>query len=141
MNLENIIYQLTQAWDEKKNFEYSENGLNIQLNQDENSTYLSVTYSDLEERVEEKVNEFEEFLKELDDDLFVEVCDRLGSDKVNSITETLNGSDLDLILESIDQFKLALSKVAYNKIIEHEKEIKKLTNYVRTDSTNTNTSC
>lgn len=138
MNLENIIDQLTQALNERKDFIYSENGLNIELKQTDNSTSISVEYNN---EAKNLVDEFDNYVREIDDELFVDVCEELGNDKVRSIQDNLNQDNLDLIRESISEFNYALSKVSSNKIKKHREEIKKLAKYVRVDSIDENYSC
>lgn len=138
MNLENIIDQLTQALNERKDFIYSENGLNIELKQTNNSTSISVEYNN---EAKNLVDEFDNYVREIDDELFVDVCEELGNNKVRSIQDNLNQDNLDLIRESISEFNYALSKVSSNKIKEYKEEIKKLAKYVRVDSIDKNYSC
>jgi hypothetical protein len=69
------------------------------------------------------VGEFQEFLEQLDDDLFVDTCDLLGNDTIKRIQTGLDSDDIESQRLSILKFKEALKVVASNKI-------KQLTQYV-----------
>ena len=63
-----------------------------------------------------ELEEFVDYLEKIDDDLFVEVCETLGTEKINQIQECLNSSERDTVLSGMLLFKNTLSKVLKNKI-------------------------
>ena len=54
--------------------------------------------------------------EELDDDLFVSVCEFLGNDELKRIQECIYSDNIDSVRAGIIKFKKALSTVAKNKI-------------------------
>jgi hypothetical protein len=89
----------------------------ISANSDDNSLSIHI------EKAPSLTEEFQDFLEQLDDDLFVDTCDLLGNDTINRIQTGLDSDDIESQRLSILKFKEALKVVASNKI-------KQLTQYV-----------
>lgn len=119
MTLEEILNQVL----ENKDFEYSNNGLNIKSKSDDNSISIEISYNKESSAAEKESEKFTEFLNELDDNLFIEVCDSMGDSEVHRIQDCLMSNSLDTVRSGIIKFKQELSKVVQNKI-------KKLEQYV-----------
>ncbi len=92
-----------------KNGEYNKDGLKIKVNLKDNSLNIEIQYQE-----DNKLENFTKFLEKIDDNLFVEVCERLGRDKIREIENYINNSDtIDL---GIQLFKDTLYSAVMDKI-------------------------
>ena len=132
---EDQFRELVKAINENKPYKYNKDGLTIESNSGDNYLNLVIAYDeDKKEKnlANRETTEFQTFLESLDDDLFTDVCEYLND--IQEIQDCLNSSKLETVRAGINKFKNALSEVAKNKI-------KELMPYVRTDCTNTHSSC
>ena len=103
------LEQLIKTVAENGEFNYNKHGLNIKASQKDNSLNIEIQYQE-----DDKLTEFTKFLERIDDDLFVEVCEKLGKDQINIIQKYLDSSDtIDL---GIQLFKDTLYSVVMDKI-------------------------
>lgn len=107
---ENQFNELVKAINENRYYEYSNDGFTLKSNSDENSLRIEISYKDNEARA------FQREIEELDDDLFVSVCEFLGNDELKRIQECIYSDNIDSVRAGIIKFKKALSTVAKNKI-------------------------
>lgn len=107
---ENQFNELVKAINENRYYEYSNDGFTLKSNSDENSLRIEVSYKDNEARA------FQREIEELDDDLFVSVCEFLGNGELKRIQECIYSDNIDSVRAGIIKFKKALSTVAKNKI-------------------------
>lgn len=107
---ENQFNELVKAINENRYYEYSNDGFTLKSNSDENSLRIEISYKDNEARALQRE------IEELDDDLFVSVCEFLGNDELKRIQECIYSDNIDSVRAGIIKFKKALSTVAKNKI-------------------------
>lgn len=107
---ENQFNELVKAINENRYYEYSNDGFTLKSNSDENSLRIEISYKDNEARA------FQREIEELDDDLFVSVCEFLGNDELKRIQKCIYSDNIDSVRAGIIKFKKALSTVAKNKI-------------------------
>ena len=107
---ENQFNELVKAINENRYYEYSNDGFTLKSNSDENSLRIEISYKDNEARA------FQREIEELDDDLFVSVCEFLGNGELKRIQECIYSDNIDSVRAGIIKFKKALSTVAKNKI-------------------------
>ena len=108
--------ELFNALAENKEYNYSENGLTISAKSSDGCTSIQISYEEPKDLAKEEAEDFKEFLNNLDDDLFTDVCDSLGQETVTRIHNCLNSEDLEAIRSGILRFKKELKEVLVNKI-------------------------
>ena len=108
--------ELFDALAENGEYNYSENGLTISAKSSDGCTSVQISYEEPKDLVKEEAEDFKEFLNNLDDDLFTDVCDSLGQETVTRIHNCLNSEDLEAIRSGILRFKKELKEVLVNKI-------------------------
>lgn len=121
--LEKILTSLK----EQKDYEYHQNGLNISTQFTDDGFTITCDYSDI---FSNEKDEFEEYVENLDGNLYEAVVETLGVDKVKAMTNCLASSDIETVRSAISLFKNTVKKVAREMIADHEVEIKNLKQYV-----------
>lgn len=121
--LEKILTSLK----EQKDYEYHQNGLNISTQFTDDGFTITCDYSDI---FSNEKDEFEEYVENLDGNLYEAVVETLGVDKVKAMTNCLASSDIETVRSAISLFKNTVKKVAKEMIADHEAEIKNLKQYV-----------
>ena len=69
---------------------------------------------------------FLELIKEIDDNLFVEVCENLGPDLINKMQDAINGTNLEAARSAILRFKSEASKLLISRINYYKECLVKL---------------
>lgn len=118
-NLEKLMdfkqfQELFDALAENGEYNYSENGLNISAKSSDGCTSLQISYE--EPSTKKEVEDFEKYLENLDDDLFVETCESLGNDNVVKINQCLKSNNIESVRSAIMRFKTELKEILNNKI-------------------------
>lgn len=107
--------QLIKAINANQEYEYQNDGLFIKA--DGNSLCLTIAYDQKESKLaEQESEEFQSFLTSLDDELFIDVCEKLGENNLQSIQACLASDKLDTVRAGVNKFKMTLSQVVKNKI-------------------------
>lgn len=114
---EDQFRELVKAINENREYNYENNGLKINSKSDDNSLQLSIAYDGGEGNlVKKELDNFQNYLKNLDDDLFTEICDALGNSEIQKIQNCLNSDKLETIRAAIIKFKNFANKIITNKI-------------------------
>lgn len=118
-NLEKLMdfkqfQELFDALAENGEYNYSENGLNISAKSSDGCTSLQISYE--EPSAKKEVEDFEKYLENLDDDLFVETCESLGNENVVKINQCLKSNNIESVRSAIMRFKTELKEILTNKI-------------------------
>lgn len=116
---EDQFRELVKAINENREYNYEENGLKINANSNDNSLQLSIAYDkDKKENslVQKELDNFQNYLKDMDDDLFTEVCDALDNEEIQKIQNCLNSNKLETVRAAIIKFKNAARKIIARKI-------------------------
>lgn len=108
--------ELFNALAENKEYNYSENGLNISAKSSDGCTTLKVSYEEPKKSAKSESEDFKKFIESLDDDLFTDVCESLGGDNLTRITNCLNSNDVESVRSGVLRFKQELKDVLNNKI-------------------------
>lgn len=124
MNLETLLNEdqfreLVKAINENGEYNYENNGLKINVKSDDNSLQLSIAYDEDKKEgdlVKKELDNFQNYLKDLDDDLFTEICDALGNSEIQKIQSCLNSHKLETVRAAIIKFKNFANKIITNKI-------------------------
>lgn len=74
-----------------------------------------------------EAEDFREYIESLDDELFIEVCESLGRDKLTQITNCLNSKDIESVRSGILRFKQELKDILTDKIDYYQECLGNLT--------------
>jgi hypothetical protein len=118
MDLENLVLgQFQELFDviaENGEYEYSENGLNISAKSSDGNITVQVSYE--APNAKSEAQDFQEFIKNIDDDLFTDVCESLGGEQLSRIANCLNSNDVEAVRSAVLRFKQELRNVLVKKI-------------------------
>ena len=101
---------------ENGEFNYSENGLNISAKSSDNALSLQVSYETPKPTAKSEAQDFQKFIETIDDELFTDVCESLGSDQLSRIANCLNSDDVESVRSGVLRFKKEMREVLNNKI-------------------------
>lgn len=98
------------------------------LNAIQNENCIKITENGvfIEIPVLKEKNEFKNFIQELDDEIFVETCERIGN--IATLQKCLDSNDIESIRSAILRFKNELKNVLSDKINEYTKCLNCLNN-------------
>lgn len=116
---EDQFRELVKAINENREYNYENNGLKINAKSNDNSLQLSIAYDEDKKEgnlVKKELDNFQNYLKDLDDDLFTEICDALGNEEIQKIQNCLNSNKLETVRAAIIKFKNFSNKIITNKI-------------------------
>ena len=85
-----------------KDYKFNKNGLDISMNSSDNGFELSVKYSN---PVQSEVDKFTDFLNSLDDELFVNICEKIGNDGLQRIQNCLDSENIESVRSAVSYFK------------------------------------
>ena len=94
--------ELMKASENNKDYKFNKNGLDISMNSSDNGFELSVKYSN---PVQSEVDKFTDFLNSLDDELFVNICEKIGNDGLQRIQNCLDSENIESVRSSVSYFK------------------------------------
>ena len=115
MDLEQF-QELLNVLAENGEFNYSENGLNISAKSSDNALTLQVSYETPKPTAKSEAQDFQKFIETIDDDLFTDVCESLGSEQLSRIANCLNSDDVDSVRSAVLRFKQEMRNVLVEKI-------------------------
>lgn len=116
---EDQFRELVKAINENREYNYEENGLKINAKSNDNSLQLSIAYDEDKKEnslVQKELDNFQNYLKDMDDDLFTEVCDTLDNEEIQKIQNCLNSNKLETVRAAIIKFKSVARKIITDKI-------------------------
>ena len=106
---------LMEAIQNHQKFNLDSNGLNIKVNPSENAFEIVIKYDRSEkEQAHKLAKEFQEFIQTVDDDIFVETCERIPD--LRTIQDCVNSDKLETVRAGILKFKSVLKVVISDKI-------------------------
>lgn len=105
--------ELMKASENNKDYKFNKNGLDISMNSSDNGFELSVKYNN---PVQSEVNQFTDFLNNLDDELFVDICERIGNDGLQKIQDCLDSENIESVRSAISYFKANAKSFICDKI-------------------------
>lgn len=118
-NFEKIIEELSHVLAENGEYQYSDNGLTISAKSSDGKVSIEAQYTNA---AKQEVRDFKKLIEELDDDLFLEICESLGNDVVLRIQECVNSEDVESVRSAAIRFKTELKNVV-NKRIKYYTDI------------------
>lgn len=108
--------------------EFDKDGLNIKASFDDGclkieAEFVSPEEDAVEENVEEYVNTFEDYIKSLSDEFFLETVETFEKGELKQIQDKLDSNKLELVTKGINEFMARLKTIASNKIKEINADI------------------
>ena len=108
--------------------EFDKDGLNIKASFDDGclkieAEFVSPEEDAVEENVTEYVNTFEDYIKSLSDEFFLETVETFEKGELKQIQDKLDSNKLELVTKGINEFMARLKTVASNKIKEINADI------------------
>ena len=94
--------ELMKASENNKDYKFNKNGLDISMNSSDNGFELSVKYAN---PVQSEVDKFTDFLNSLDDELFVNICEKIGNDGLQRIQNCLDSENIESVRSAVSYFK------------------------------------
>ena len=94
--------ELIKASENNKDYKFNKNGLDISMNSSNNGFELSVKYTN---PVQSEVEKFTDFLNGLDDELFVDICEKIGNDGLQRIQNCLDSENIESVRSAVSYFK------------------------------------
>lgn len=106
--------------------EFSKDGLNIKAFYDNGCLNIKTTFESPKEddKTEKLLNSFEEYVKSLSDDLFIELVESFEEGRLKELQDKLDTKQFDLVTEAISEFMANLRQIAHSKVREIDKDIK-----------------
>ena len=103
------VSKILDAINENKNFSFKQDGLQIELKDGQ----LIINYNS---SIENERDKFLKLLQDIDDNIFIEICDYIGSDKLHIMQMDINSEDINVIKKGINSFKEECCEFLMNKI-------------------------
>ena len=108
--------------------EFDKDGLNIKASFDDGclkieAEFVSPEEDAVEENVTKYVNTFEDYIKSLSDEFFLETVETFEKGELKQIQDKLDSNKLELVTKGINEFMARLKTVASNKIKEINADI------------------
>ena len=94
--------ELMKASENNKDYKFNKNGLDISMNSSDNGFELSVKYTN---PVQSEVDKFTDFLNSLDDELFVNICEKIGNNGLQRIQNCLDSENIESVRSAVSYFK------------------------------------
>lgn len=94
--------ELMKASENNKDYKFNKNGLDISMNNSDNGFELSVKYTN---PVQSEVDKFTDFLNSLDDELFVNICEKIGNDGLQRVQNCLDSENIESVRSAVSYFK------------------------------------
>ena len=114
---EEQLKEIAKAILNNQDYSFNEDGLNIQAKSSDNGFQIQMSYSEPKEDLTKKEKEdFETWVKTIDDEIFTGVCEYIGGEEITKISNCLNSSNLESVRSGSLKFKSSLRQYLINKI-------------------------
>lgn len=111
------LKEIANAIFNNQDYSFDENGLSIQAKSSENGYSIQMMYSEpKEDLVKKEVDNFEDWLRTIDDDIFTGVCESMGGEEISKISNCLKSEDIESVRAGISKFKSYLHNYLNDKI-------------------------
>lgn len=124
--MDNLLNNLVKKLLVEGSAEFSKDGLNIKAFYDNGCLNIKTTFKSPKEdnKTEKLLNSFEEYVKSLSDDLFIELVESFKEGRLKELQDKLDTKQFDLVTEAISEFMANLKQIAHSKVKEIDKDIK-----------------
>lgn len=124
--MDNLLNNLVKKLLVEGSAEFSKDGLNIKAFYDNGCLNIKTTFKSPKEdnKTEKLLNSFEDYVKSLSDDLFIELVESFEEGRLKELQDKLDTKQFDLVTEAISEFMANLKQIAHSKVKEIDKDIK-----------------
>lgn len=124
--MDNLLNNLVKKLLVEGSAEFSKDGLNIKAFYDNGCLNIKTTFESPKEddKTEKLLNSFEEYVKSLSDELFIELVESFEEGRLKELQNKLDTKQFDLVTEAISEFMANLKQIAHSKVKEIDKDIK-----------------
>lgn len=126
--MDNLLNNLVKKLLVEGSAEFSKDGLNIKAFYDNGCLNIKTTFKSPKEddKTEKLLNSFEDYIKSLSDELFIELVESFEEGRLKELQDKLDTKQFDLVTEAISEFMANLKQIAHSKVKEIDKDIKDL---------------
>lgn len=126
--MDNLLNNLVKKLLVEGSAEFSKDGLNIKAFYDNGCLNIKTTFKSPKEddKTEKLLNSFEDYVKSLSDELFIELVESFEEGRLKELQDKLDTKQFDLVTEAISEFMANLKQIAHSKVKEIDKNIKDL---------------
>ena len=124
--MDNLLNNLVKKLLVEGSAEFSKDGLNIKAFYDNGCLNIKTTFKSPKEddKTEKLLNSFEDYVKSLSDELFIELVESFEEGRLKKLQDKLDTKQFDLVTEAISEFMANLKQIAHSKVKEIDKDIK-----------------
>lgn len=124
--MDNLLNNLVKKLLVEGSAEFSKDGLNIKAFYDNGCLNIKTTFKSPKEddKTEKLLNSFEDYVKSLSDELFIELVESFTEGRLKELQDKLDTKQFDLVTEAISEFMANLKQIAHSKVKEIDKDIK-----------------
>lgn len=124
--MDNLLNNLVKKLLVEGSAEFSKDGLNIKAFYDNGCLNIKTTFKSPKEddKTEKLLNSFEDYIKSLSDELFIELIESFKEGRLKELQDKLDTKQFDLVTEAISEFMANLKQIAHSKVKEIDKDIK-----------------
>lgn len=124
--MDNLLNNLVKKLLVEGSAEFSKDGLNIKAFYDNGCLNIKTTFKSPKEdnKTEKLLNSFEDYIKSLSDELFIELVESFEEGRLKELQDKLDTKQFDLVTEAISEFMANLKQIAHSKVKEIDKNIK-----------------
>ena len=111
--------ELVNAINANEDYKLAKDGLIIESKSNDNSLQINISYDMTKEEeylANQEAKDFKNLITNIDDDIFVAACERLGSEQLQKIQDCLNSGHLETVRAGIVKFKKVLELVFKERI-------------------------
>ena len=124
--MDNLLNNLVKKLLVEGSAEFSKDGLNIKAFYDNGCLNIKTKFKSPKEdnKTEKLLNSFEDYVKSLSDELFIELVESFEEGRLKELQDKLDTKQFDLVTEAISEFMANLKQIAHSKVKEIDKDIK-----------------
>ena len=111
------------ALEQNKNYRFNKNGLNLEFKTTKNGFETHMTYK---EPTQKEVDEFTRYCENIDDELFVNICEFIGKDGLNKIQDCLDSNNIESVRSAVQFFRNNAKDYVSSKINAYKEIYKSL---------------
>ena len=111
------------ALEQNKNYRFNKNGLNLEFKTTKNGVETHVTYK---EPTQKEIDEFTRYCENIDDELFVNICEFIGKDGLNKIQDCLDSNNIESVRSAVQFFRNNAKDYVSSKINAYKEIYKSL---------------
>lgn len=127
-NFDELINNLVTKLMHEGSAEFSQDGLQIKASNDNGVLSISASYEDTKDYADELLENFQNYIENLDDEIFIEICESFNDGELKAIQDKLDSGKVELIEKGIEAFMSKVKDIVSPKLTEVEQELKRLGN-------------